>query len=187
MSMVASGRARVEHAQITAALDGDPVALERVISGWLPTVYSWCARLGAGRIDSEEAAHDVMMIFVHRRHTIEGPERLSAWLFGACRRVVANHRRRAWIRRWVPGVLLDNQPAPERADALSEARDLARSIERVLDRLSVAHREVLVLCYLEERSVLEAAELLGVPPGTVKSRLFHARNKFQTLFGRDEP
>jgi hypothetical protein len=55
---------------------------------------------------------------------------------------------------------------------LERAR-LAERIDRALESLPTAHREVLVLCYLEERPLAEAAALLGVPEGTVKSRLFH--------------
>ncbi len=49
----------------------------------------------------------------------------------------------------------------------------------MLDDLSDAHREVLLLCEIEERSDVEVADLLGVPIGTVKSRLRRARERFE--------
>jgi RNA polymerase sigma-70 factor (ECF subfamily) len=169
------------------ALAGDPVALERLIAGWLPTIYAWCARLGGARVDAEEAAHDVMMILVRRHTTIGHPHALPAWLFGTCRRVVANHRRRAWWQRWSPGVALERWVSPDRTDSRSEERELADRVARALDLLGDEHREVLVLCYFEERSVTEAAEILGIPPGTVKSRLYYARGKFQATFEQESP
>lgn len=173
--------------QVTAALQGDEVALEAVIGVWLPVVYAWCARLGAaGGVDAEEAAHDVMMLLVRRCDTIDGPRRLPAWLFATARRVVANHRRRAWWRRWLPGIALDTRPTPTgTGDALDE-RDLADRVARALETLSTDHREVLVLCYLDDRSVAEASEILGIPAGTVKSRLFAARARFHDVFPEDE-
>lgn len=165
-----------------ARLDGDPAAIEQLVAAWLPTVYAWCARLGSGRIDAEEAAHDVMMLLVRKHGTLDGPERVPAWLFSTCRRVVANHRRRAWWQRWLPGVSLDQRAGPERTDGPSDHRELCDRVARALDKLSAEHREVLVLCYFEDRSVVEAADLLGVPPGTVKSRLYYARTKFQARF-----
>ncbi|MBX2802049.1 MAG: sigma-70 family RNA polymerase sigma factor [Myxococcales bacterium] len=180
--MVVPSRSCVHADQVQAALKGDPTALQDVVRDWLPTIYGWCARLGAGRIDSEEAAHDVMMTFLRRHATVHGPERLPAWLFGTCRRVVANRRRSAWLRRWLPGATLDDRHAPDRSDAATESREQAEAVLRTLDQLSDAHREVLVLCYLEERSVAEAGELLGIPSGTVKSRLFAARQQFRAHF-----
>ena len=60
-----------------------------------------------------------------------------------------------------------------------ESRRTARLVWRVLDALSEAHREVLVLCDVEERSRAEVAEILGIPEGTVKSRLRLARLAFR--------
>lgn len=168
--------------RVEAALAGDRAAINAVLDHWLPTVYAWCARLGAGRIDAEEAAHDVMMVFVRRHHTLESPKQLPSWLFGTCRRVVANHRRHAWWRRWMPGVQIAEPTAPDRTDQRMDETELAEEVSKVLDDMSEAHREVLVLCYLEDRSVAEASELLGVPEGTVKSRLYHARAQFRQRF-----
>lgn len=173
---------RLDLPRVEAALDGDAAAIDAVLDDWLPTVYAWCGRLGAGRIDAEEAAHDVMMVFVRRHRTVASPAQLPAWLFGTCRRVVANHRRHAWWRRWLPGATVQERVAPERTDRSLEERELAEQVARVLDDLTEAHREVLVLCYLEDRSVAEASELLGLPEGTVKSRLFHARSRFRDHF-----
>ncbi|MEQ1501970.1 MAG: sigma-70 family RNA polymerase sigma factor [Myxococcota bacterium] len=167
------------------APEREPPTIDRAIAQWLPAVYGWCARLGAGRIDAEEAAHDVMMILVRRYDTPEGPRNLPAWLFGTCRRVVANHRRRAWWWRWVPGVSLDHRVAPDRTDGPSDDREFTEAVARAMDALTVEHREVLVLCYFEDRSVVEAGAILGVPPGTVKSRLHYARGQFQASFERE--
>lgn len=151
----------------------------------MPVLYGWCNRLGAGRVDPEEAAHDVIMLLVGRIGTIVRPQQLPTWLFSTCQRVVANHRRRAWLKRWLPGVSLDRRPAPDRTDAHSERRSVAQAVERVLDRMPARQRDVLVLCYIEERSVAEAAELLDIPAGTVKSRLFHARAAFRARYERE--
>lgn len=169
------------------AAPGEDVPVEQVIAEWLPTVYAWCARLGGARIDAEEAAHDVMMILVRRYGELRDPAALPAWLFATSRRVVANHRRKAWWQRWLPGVALERWAGTDRTDGPSDEQDLAARVALALEKLSDEHREVLVLCYFEERSVQEASALLGVPAGTVKSRLFYAREKFQASFEREEP
>jgi RNA polymerase sigma-70 factor (ECF subfamily) len=158
---------------VEAAVAGDLDAIERVAHAWVDQLYRWCARLGGPRVDAEEAAHDVLMLFVRRHASIRNPARLDAWLFSACRRVVANHRKRAWLRRWLPGAVPE-LPSPE-----SVSGEREQQVYLVLDSLSERDREVLTLCYLEERPLLEAADILGIPEGTVKSRLFAARDRFR--------
>ena len=180
------GIVRAADERVAAALDGDEDALEQVIGAWLPQVYAWCARLGGPGVDPEEAAHDVMMLLVRRIDAIEGPRQLPAWLFATCRRVVANHRRRAWWQRWLPGAWRDDRRSPIGTDGPLEEQELADRVAEALAALSNEHREVLVLCYLDDRTVAEAAEILGIPGGTVKSRLFAARAKFHASFPEDE-
>ncbi len=160
----------------------DDAAVDQLAKVWLPTVYAWCHRLGGPGVDSEGAAHDVLMTMCRKLHTVQSPEQFPSWLFGTTRRVVANHRRKAWLRRWVPGAssVLDTRAHPGRGpEQDAEARQAADIVWKALDSLPAKQREVLVLCELEERSGSEAAALLGVPLGTVKSRLRVARDAFR--------
>src|SRR5262245_260403 len=118
---------RSDDEHVRAALGGDPRALEELIAGWLPQVCAWCARLGAP--DPEEAALDVSMILVRRRTAIDGPGHLGPWLFAACRRVVANQRKRAWWRRWLPGWDAAGEVSPLRSDLALEQRELAERVQ----------------------------------------------------------
>ena len=115
---------------------------------------------------------------LERLHTLRDPRALPGWLYQLTRRTVIDHRRQAWFRRWVPGASWEGpsyEHCPERAygDA-----DLARKVHAAIDRLPTELREVLVLCDVEERNAVEVAELVGVPLGTVKSRLRRAREYF---------
>jgi len=56
-------------------------------------------RLGGPRIDAEDAAHDVFLVVFRRLPDLDDPQAFRSWLFGITRRVVAAHRRRAWVRR----------------------------------------------------------------------------------------
>jgi RNA polymerase sigma-70 factor, ECF subfamily len=158
---------------VAAAVGGDLDAIKRVAHAKIEQLYRWCARLGGPRVDAEEAAHDVLMLFVRRHASIRDPGRLDAWLFSACRRVVANHRRRAWLRRWLPGAV----PEP----STEGVSDREHAVYLVLDALSARDREVLTLCYLDGYAMADASQILGIPEGTVKSRLSAARDRFRTL------
>ena len=83
------------------------------------------------------------------------------------------------MKRWVPGApveSIDPGPGPSRWSELSET---SRQVQAALDHLPEKQREVLVLCDLEERTAFEVAELLAIPPGTVKSRLRLGRERFR--------
>jgi RNA polymerase sigma-70 factor (ECF subfamily) len=164
---------------VAAAARGEEKALDRLVDECLPAVLGWCARLGGPKVDAEDAAHDVMMVVMTRIDRLTRPESFPYWIFGICRNVLRSHRRRAWVMRGVPGEppdQPDRRPLPDRAAEISET---ARRVHAVLARLPAAQREALVLCDMEERSSGEAARLLDVPQGTVKSRLRLARKRFR--------
>lgn len=162
---------------LPAVVAGDPSARDRLFELWAPVVLRWCARLGGPGIDEEDAAHDVLENVLARAHTIRDARALPAWIFATTRRVIIDHRRRAWFRRWLPVLVPD--VADPAAEHRPERDDLARTVRDALDALPADLREVLVLCELEERNGVEAAELLGVPLGTVRSRLRRARARFE--------
>lgn len=170
-----------DHDLMTAFVEGRPGARDALVDRWLPEVLQWCARLGGPRVDPEDAAQDVVVIVITRAESLDDPTRFRAWLFGITRRVLAAHRRRAWFRRWVPGASTAHAHGADDPHADAEADQTGRRVQALLERLPAAQREVLVLCDLEERSAIEAAELLDVPVGTVKSRLRLGRERFRAL------
>ncbi len=97
-----------------------------------------------------------------------GPVR--GWLFGIARRLAADEARRSAER---PALGHDLDQLPGDRDELARLEDRIVLIE-ALARLGDHHRTVLLLVVLEGRSLAEAGEALGVPVGTVKSRLFYA-------------
>ena len=121
-----------------------------------------------------------------RAGTFRGDSALSTWLFGITRNTVRNARRRAALRRFVG---MESVPEPRDAgpdaEALAERRLLRRRVQRALERLKRPQREVLVLADLEQRSAPEVGAMLGIPTGTVYSRLHHARRAFARALERE--
>lgn len=165
---------------LAAAKRGDASAIDALVDQWLPVVLAWCKRLGGPGVDARDATQDVMMLVMDRVGQVYTPDHFRAWLFGVTRRVLARHRRSGWLRRW----LGDDGKEPVDVDARgpeghAELSQLARRVQALLGAMPVHHREVLVLCDMEHRTDEEAAELLEVPVGTVKSRLRRARLAFR--------
>ena len=134
-------------------------------------VWRVLQHLGMRPPDLEDVAQEVFVVVHRKLGTFDGSSRLTTWLFGICLRVVDRHRRRAHFRYEQRG-----HDAPERVDTHTPEDRLAERqkhelLQRALDRLTLEHRAVFVLFELEGRPCAEIAELLGVPVGTVHSRL----------------
>jgi len=143
----------------------------------MPSVLAWCRRLGGPKVHAEDAAHDVFLVVMRNAHTVREPAAFRAWLFGVTRRVLAQHRRKAWVRKWLPGASVERaSAAPTPGDDLDRASRRARVHAAVL-ALPEKYREALVLCDLEERPVWEVAQLLDLPPDTVKTRRRRGRER----------
>ncbi|MEO0603870.1 MAG: RNA polymerase sigma factor [Myxococcota bacterium] len=168
------------------ALGGEQNEVNLLVKAWLPHVYRWCERLGGPGFDSEDAAHEILLVMCRRLHSLRDAGQFPSWLFGITRRTLANHRRRAWWKRWLPAAVVEDRGAPAAQHRSSEISDAHRTVWTALSSLTEAHREVIVLCELEERSGSEAAALLGIPLGTVKSRLRSARVALRTALGDEE-
>ncbi len=168
---------------LEAARRGDRRALNRLTEEWLGVVYGWCLRLGGPHVDAEDAAHEALLIMLARLPSLQRLESFPSWIFSITRKTLASHRRRAFVRRWIPGLSFDSpdpSPSPARRVEMSQTAVL---VQGILASLPEAQREVLVLCDVEERTDLEVAGLLDLPVGTVKSRLRLARARFRTLAG----
>jgi len=173
------------------------VALSRSISSSEPlerrldlsTVYGeraefvWLTlqRLGVRDADLEDLAHDVFLIAHRKLRSYDGTSRVTTWLFGICLRVAANYRRRAHVRleRPMGGAETYEAIADHRQpeDLLGQREARAR-LTVVLDAMDLAKRAVFVMFEVEGLSCGEIAEHMGVPIGTVYSRLYAARRAF---------
>lgn len=146
-------------------------------------IWRLLARLGVPTAAVDDAAQEVFVVFARRLGDIRpGSER--SFLYGAALRV-ASDARRAQARH-------EQKTAPERdlgdlapgPDELVEARERLALLDRILGAMGEREREVFVLFELEELSTDETAALLGVPRGTVASRLRRARNEFFAIARR---
>ncbi|HCH62740.1 MAG: hypothetical protein CL927_18785 [Deltaproteobacteria bacterium] len=167
--------------QWKAVQRGEPSAIDAVCEDWLPTVLQWCRRLCGPRVDADHATQDVFLVVLRRVHTVERPEQLPSWMFAVTRRVLAQHRRKAWVRRWIPGDVPEVSDPRRSPDTLTERRQLASQVASILEQMPEELRAVLVLCDLEDRTDPEAAAMLGLKIGTAKSRLRRARVRFREL------
>jgi RNA polymerase sigma-70 factor (ECF subfamily) len=134
-------------------------------------LWSFVVSLTGDRMAAQDIVQETLLR-AWRHPEVLDPSRGSprAWLFTVARRLVIDDWR---ARRVRPETLTDEVPETVRDD---EGERLLESwvVTEALRRLSPDHRAVLVECYYRGRSVAEAARVLGIPPGTVKSRTHYA-------------
>ena len=112
---------------------------------------------------------------------------VSTWLIS-----IARHKALSARRRGTEGVELDEKiettiadPANDPEVALQE-KDRGELVRRALMRSSIEHREVIDLVYYHKKSIDEVAQILDMPPATIKTRMFYARKKLAKLVNAAE-
>lgn len=151
--------------------------------------FVWCSlqRLGVRPHDLDDVFQEVFIVVHKRLHTFDGSSRLTTWLFGVCTRVAAAHRRRAWFRRETPTAEPPDvavAPPSDRPDELYAAQQARATLQRVLDAMDLEKRAVFVMFEIDELPSEAIAAILGVPVGTVWSRLSTARKQFEAKLAR---
>jgi RNA polymerase sigma-70 factor (ECF subfamily) len=162
-----------------APVDTQDLDVEALFRQHAPFVASFAQRLGIGRGEVEDVVQEVFLI-VHRKGGYQpGPATPRSWLGAITLRVAANARRAKSRRREAAGAELAEResPAATPGDTLEDRQALAR-VQRALDALELELRAVFVLFELEGEPCATIAEALGVPTGTVYSRLHRARQRF---------
>jgi RNA polymerase sigma-70 factor, ECF subfamily len=153
---------------------------ERIVNEHYAFVWRSVRRLGVPAADLADAAQEVFLIAARNLDSID-QER--GYLFRACTFVAANTRR-ALRRR--PEVMdqqrLDEEiDGGERPDENAESKETRELLQSFLDRMPEELRAVFVLFELERFTTFEISDALGMPPGTVASRLRRGRELFMTL------
>lgn len=163
------------------AAAGDDGSLDRLLRTIRPEVVRRCGRFLLFREDAEEAAQDVLLQVARNIRRFEGRSRFSTWLHT----VVANCARQKY--RELKRRAVEQPMAPEdagRPDARTTSviagsrLDFLEALER-LERDSPHLVEPLVYRDVCQMEYAEIVERVGVPLGTVKSRLYHARRQIR--------
>jgi RNA polymerase sigma factor (sigma-70 family) len=174
-SMLPHGGAEPTDGQLLQAFvrRRDEAAVAALVRRHGPMVWGVCRRALHNPHDAEDAFQATFLVLVRRAGAIAAPELVANWLYGVARRTARKARAAALRRRRreTPVANLPDPPAPER----DPADDLRPVLDREVSRLPAGYRAVLVLCDLEGRTRRDAARHLGLPEGTVGSRLARAR------------
>ncbi len=152
--------------------------LRSIVDQHFAFVWRCLQRVGTPEADIDDVLQRVFLTVARKLSDIQvGAER--SFLFAVARRE-AGHLRRSHRRRGEVGqeAILDKSTGALRPDDLAGRKQALAFVSSVLEQMDEDLRMVFLLCEVEELSSVEASEALGIPMGTVKSRLRRAREDF---------
>jgi RNA polymerase sigma-70 factor (ECF subfamily) len=178
--------AEPEEAFLGRVRKGDLEAIALAYDAHHAALCSFAKRLLGDDHAAEDLVQDVFLVLPSIAHRLDDTCSLRSFLLGiAANR--ARHHRRSSRRRVLFAERLKREPspAPENPEHLSERLRLATALARALDAIPFDHRVTFVLREIEGYSAREVALSLKIPEATVRTRVFHARQKLRALLCAD--
>ena len=177
-------RENSDEALIEKIASGNRLAMQVLFARHHARVYRFVLRLVGNDALAEDVTSEVFLSVWRQAHRFEARSAVTTWLLA-----IARYKALAELRRRPEG-LCDQGPEEtgdptDHPEAVFEIKHRGEILRRCLTRLSREHREIIDLVYYHEKSVQEAAEIVGVPGNTVKTRMFYARRKLSELLAAE--
>ena len=162
--------------------DGEPKALEELIVRWRVRLHTHAWSLTRDAEAAADASQEAWIAIARGLRRLSDPSNFGPWAYRIVTHkcadwIRARKRRRTLVKRAIEKVI-----ARPREDARDE--DEATRLRAGLDSLSPDSRAILSMHYLDQMNVNQIATALDIPVGTVKSRLYHARQNLKAAFER---
>jgi len=161
---------------------GERPAFEALINQWSGPMTGHLRRVTGDINIADDLAQDIWLGVIRGLGGLRDPARFRAWLFGIAHRRLMDRFRDRYAAEFDPNI----DVADLANDTTSDRMQLLESLEANLARLPLIEREVLTLFHLEGLTLAETADVLGIPAGTVKSRLHRARTMLRNRLNNKE-
>jgi len=178
---------------VRAARGGDAKAFGKLVELHRPRAFAVALRLLRDEHDAEEVVQEAFLRAYRKLHRFDGQSSFFTWLYRIVKNVALDLLRKPFHGEVEQ--FLNRVPVPSHEDLVpglasridaSEPfdcvwrRELALELQEALAELPPYHREVIVMCAIDEMTCEEMAQVVRVSRGTIMSRLFHARRKLRT-------
>jgi RNA polymerase sigma-70 factor, ECF subfamily len=167
---------------VERCLSGEEAAWEDLVKIHTRRVYAICYRFTGSDAEAQDLTQEAFLrIFRSLKTFRAGEGTFSVWLTRLTRNILIDHYRRSKYQRATSSIedhlpmLEETAAMSARADGLLAGREASEALQKALQKLSPELRETVILRDLEEMEYRGIAEVLGVPEGTVKSRLNRGR------------
>ena len=160
---------------------GDRLAMQTLFARYRTPVYRWLVRLVGNETVAEDLLSDVFLDVWRQAGRFQARSAVSTWLLAIARFKALSARRGrkdAELDETIEATVADSTDNPE---VVLQKKSRDQFVRTALTTLSPEHREIIDLVYYHDKSVDECAQILGVPSGTVKTRMFYARKKLAEM------
>jgi RNA polymerase sigma-70 factor (ECF subfamily) len=173
---------------VAAAQGGDRAAMDALLRRHHARLWAVCRRLAGNDADASDATQEAMILIVRRLHTFDGRSRFSTWAHRVATNACLDELRRRG-RRPRPGLPDDDpehpHPTPDLAPSPEQAITGRMTVDAALAALPEEFRLPVVLRDLGGHDYAEIAEILDLPPGTVRSRIARGRARLAAVLVTD--
>lgn len=158
----------------------DPAAVGEVYDEHHRAVRAFATRLVGDASAAEDLLHEVFVALPRAMRGYRFESSIRTFLISIAVNHARHHVRAATRRRAAMGRLaLEPEGTSHDPEQIQRRKELASLLTRALDTLPLEQRVAFVLCEVEDRTSREVAEITGVPEGTVRTRLHHAKKKLR--------
>lgn len=162
-------------------------SLETIYRQYFDFIWASARRMGVSAASADDIVQEVFLVINARLHTLERPDAMRSWIYGIVRRTVLSYHRSQRVREAAGTPLsVQSQVAVPTPIDLAERKDQIGLLWTLLQELDEAKREIFAMVELDELTVPEVAEILGIPLNTAYSRLRAARRAFEEALARHE-
>jgi RNA polymerase sigma-70 factor, ECF subfamily len=176
-----------EHSLVSRCLSGDDTAWEEFVRGYTRQIYALCYRFTGSGPEAQDLTQEVFLRVFRTLKSFRSAEgSLGTWLSRLTRNLLIDHYRRSRQQRATDSIeerlpILEESGPVTRPDRALAGREASELLQRALQRLSPDLREAVILRDLQEMEYREIAQVLGIPEGTVKSRINRGRAELGRL------
>jgi RNA polymerase sigma-70 factor (ECF subfamily) len=156
--------------------DGERAAFEELFEMYQPRLKYFVRRLDDGGANIEDTLQDIWLTVIKKIHTLKDAQAFAVWLYRITRNKVYDGFKRK--NRFVKLPEEDEFPVSGSVEPAFDANDTEK-LHRALKKLKPYHREVLTLCFLERMPYQSIADVVGCSIGTVRSRIFYAKQSLR--------
>jgi RNA polymerase sigma-70 factor, ECF subfamily len=170
-----------DHMLVERIAVGDKLAMQVLFARHRTAIYRWLCRLVGNETVAEDLLSDVFFDVWRQAGRFEGRSAVTTWLLSIARFKALSARRRRTDMEFDETIETTVADSADNAEVALEKKHQGEMLRSALTKLSPEHREIIDLVYYHEKSVDDAAQILSIPPATVKTRMFYARKKLAEM------
>jgi RNA polymerase sigma-70 factor (ECF subfamily) len=160
---------------------GQDVALRALFLRHQNRVFRFIQRIVRNEAVADELTNEVFLDVWQHARSFEGRSSVTTWILAMAHNRAVSALRKRREEAWNEDEAHEIPDGADNSEVVVQKADKGRLLRQCLDALPPAQREIMDLVYYHERSIAEVSTILGLPEGTVKTKMFNARKRLSEL------